>query len=147
MNRLRLSAALAAASLLTTSCHLLHTQKAGLATATDDQTASPPAATGQVPAPALTPAGAIADGEPLLTLPGAAALPDNGPAGDFSPEAAAGTPAGSAYIPSPAEAAVTSDSEETLPPPPPPPAAELRGLRSPKLPSNLPMSLDGKLIH
>lgn len=35
--------------------------------------------------------------------------------------------------------------EEQIAPPPPTPAAELRGLRSPKMPSALPMSLDGKV--
>ncbi len=35
--------------------------------------------------------------------------------------------------------------EEPVAPPPPAPAAELRGLRSPKMPAVLPMSLDGKV--
>lgn len=143
MNRLRLFAALVAACAAFSSCCFLHTQKAGQACAPEEQTEENAAAPErQVPAPALTPEGAVAEGaEPDPVLPPAPPLPGEPPVPALS------TAAEGAYVPSPAEFSSSADNEGAPVPPPPPPAAELRGLRSPKLPSNLPMSLDGKLIH
>lgn len=48
--------------------------------------------------------------------------------------------------PTPIDTRVNEFSEgEQIAPPPPAPTAELRGLRSPKMPAALPMSLDGKV--
>lgn len=137
-------AILAAVSSATTSCHLLHIQKARAAESTSAKTAtSPPDTEEQVPAPALTPSGEIDPASHGLPLPLAPTLPGD-PGASFTP---AVTPSPGVYVPSPGEVTSPPGDEDALPPPPPPPAAELRGLRSPKLPSNLPMSLDGKLIQ
>lgn len=91
-----------------------------------------------VPAPELSPA-AVAPAESSAAQPASMVMQNDGTASSSSMRA-------------PRDAsleALLSEPKASAPvlQAPPPPAAELRGLRSPQLPTGLPMSLDGKILQ
>lgn len=153
MNRFGMFAAFAAVTLSAASCRLLPAQKS------EDAVADSPMADGgapkhapenadaQVPAPATT-----APGEQSGTLsPVPTGVPTAAPtpALPFAASAAFVPMPGTLEPPSPSiltDTVLPDDTADHSTLPQPAPSAELRGLRSPKLPSNLPMSLDGKIL-
>ncbi len=140
MNRFLILTAASIVCMLNASCRLLPSQKAPVVDGPSEASSEPTAGVdeeGQVAAFGQTAPGEQSDA--LSPVPGGttAAAP---PADPAAPQPAA------FELPDPSSATFPGEEEASdAPIPAPPPAAELRGLRSPKLPSNLPMSLDGKV--
>lgn len=153
MNRFGMFAALAAITLSAASCRLLPAQKAGggaaalpVADVGAPTEHAPENADAQVPVPASTSPGELTN----ALSPAAAILPPGAPAPDlpFTAPAASVPMPGNLELLAPSvlgEPGLQDDANDLPAMPQPTPAAELRGLRSPKLPTNLPMSLDGKI--
>ncbi len=92
-----------------------------------------------VPAPELSPA-AVAPAESSAAPPASMVMQNDGTASSSSSMRAPRDVSLEALLSEPKASAPVLQA-------PPPPAAELRGLRSPQLPTGLPMSLDGKILQ
>lgn len=151
MKRYLILAAVAAACLFSASCRFLHMQKTPDSVPTEqklqDQKQTAEEAPGeQGTAPSPTEPGTEAQAASPVQGGHAPAVPS--PDLPFTASAASVPAPGTLELPLPSVLGEPDlpDDADTLPvAPQPAPAAELRGLRSPKLPSSLPMSLDGKI--
>lgn len=152
MNRHLILSAAAAVCLLSASCRFLHLQKTPDSVSQQQDAPQSPEQTSdgapvelQVAAPGQTEQGK--QSEAVSPVPGgltpAAPVPDL----PFVASPASVPMPGAFELPSPSAPGERriDDADELPALPQPTPSAELRGLRSPQLPSNLPMSLDGKI--